>query len=315
MKLLRRNTYRPGFTLIELLVVIAIIAVLIGLLLPAVQKVREAANRMACSNNLKQIGLAMHNYHTTLNTFPPARNPFPLVHSAQARLLPYMEQDNLSRLVNYSVGPSDPLNQTASETLLKLYLCPSDRTQGRVPGSTHGGINYVANVGSGTINHGTIADGDGVFTQVPLSIKDLLDGTSNTAAFSESILGNGVTSTGTAPSDPLREILRIPSPGLPTPEACASGTNGVWGGNRGAKWIDGHYGNALYNHYYQPNSPTWDCGVSGNQRGLWSARSGHPGGVQLLLCDGSVRFVRQDLQLPVWRALSTRGGGEVGSEF
>jgi prepilin-type N-terminal cleavage/methylation domain-containing protein/prepilin-type processing-associated H-X9-DG protein len=307
---------RHAFTLIELLVVIAIIAVLVGLLVPAVQKVRESANRLSCTNNLKQIGLALHNYHDPNRSYPQARNPFPLVHSPQARLLPYVEHDNLQRLVDFAQPPTSPANLAASQTAVKLFVCPSDPAGGRVAGSAHAGTNYVANVGSGAVGFGLIASGDGVFTQTPLAIRDITDGTSNTAAFSESILGNGVTSTGPIPSDPRREVLEVPGGNDPTPAECAAGGAGkVWSGQRGSRWIDGHYGNALYNHFYAPNPSTWDCGNGNHNKGLSTARSWHPGGVNLLLCDGSVRFLSNGVPLVIWRALSTRAGGEVVSDF
>jgi prepilin-type N-terminal cleavage/methylation domain-containing protein/prepilin-type processing-associated H-X9-DG protein len=306
---------RSAFTLIELLVVIAIIAVLLALLVPAVQKVRESAARAECLNNLKQLGLALHNYHDHYKEFPPARNPFPLVHSPQARLLPFVEQENLQKLVDFTKGPSAPENLNASQRIVTLLVCPSDPAGGRVPGSSHAGTNYAANVGSGTAAFGLIASGDGVFTQTPLGIRYLTDGTSNTAAFSESLLGNGQTSSGTTPQDPRREVFRVPGGGDPTPAACAAAASGSWSGQRGSKWIDGHYGNALYNHYYTPNPPEYDCGNGSGNKGLSTARSAHAGGVNMLLCDGSVRFVVDRIALGVWRALSTRAGSENVGDY
>ncbi len=314
---------RKAFTLIELLVVIAIIAALIGLLLPAVQKVRESAARAKCQNNLKQLGIALNNHHSALNAFPQGRDKFPYVFSPQARLLPYVEQDNLNRLLDYSCPPLDFSNSGTNpndntnpncpaKMTIKMFLCPSDSALGKVPGSDYGATNYVANVGTGLIDGGVIAFGDGVFTQTPLSFSDIADGFSNTAAFSESLLGNGVKSSGAKPADPRRERYMVAGGNVPTAAVCDSASGGAWdGGIRNAKWINGHYGDALFNHYYAPNASTWDCGNGSNNRALSSARSNHSGGVNVLFLDGSVRFISNSINLGNWRALSTRAGGEV----
>ena len=307
---------KKGFTLIELLVVIAIIAVLIGLLLPAVQKVREAASRIKCSNNLKQLGLALHNYEGANKTFPQARNPYPLVHSGLSRLLPFVEQENLQRLCDYTTPPTSPTNVTASQTKVPMFLCPSDSISGQVPGYPDFGTNYVANNGSGTVGYGLIASGDGIFTQSPIKVADVADGLSNTVAMSESVMGTGTVPIG-IPTDRrtiATSVLEVPGGTDPTPATCGSAA-GAWSAKRGAKWIDGHYGNSLYNHYYTPNPNTWDCGNGSHNKGLSTARSWHAGGVNVLLLDGSVRFVRDSIDLATWRGLSTRAGDEVIGDY
>lgn len=311
-----------AFTLIELLVVIAIIAILIGLLLPAVQKVREAAARLSCSNNLKQLGLAMHNYEGAYGAFPQGRNQWPKVVSAPARLLAFVEQDNLQKLVSYDGTLTDPQNVTASKTRVGLFVCPSDPRGGQVPGLTDFGTNYVACNGmgvtfdsSGAITiYTTIPNGNGIFAQVPVHVGDIADGTSNTAAFSETTLGTGGALTG-PPTDSRFVILEVAGGNDPTPSDCSSG-NGTWVSTRGGQWINGHFGNTLYNHYYPPNPiAKWDCGNSSHNKALSTARSFHPGGVNLLLADGSVRFIRDSIDLSSWRGLSTRAGGEILGDF
>jgi prepilin-type processing-associated H-X9-DG protein len=299
--------------LIELLVVIAVIGVIVALLLPAVQAAREAARRMTCTNHLKQIGIALHTYHDSNKAFPVARNAYPLVHSSLSRLLPYFEQADLQNLIDYSQPLSHPKNVVAAQYPIPVLTCPSDGV-GRVPGMPEAGSNYVANNGSGTIGFGLIASGDGLFTQSYMGFKDVVDGTSSTAAFSESLLGRGLTSMGATPADPKREVLEVPGGNDPTPADCAAGA-GVWSGKRGGKWIDGHYGNTLYNHYYTPNPREWDCGNGSHNKGLSTARSVHPGGINLLLCDGSIKQIDSTVSLSVWRSLGTRAGQEVIPSF
>jgi len=340
---------RSAFTLIELLVVIAIIAVLLGLLLPAVQKVREAAARAKCQNNLKQLGLALHNYHGAYEAFPAARLPFspppPLVHSALARLLPFVEQESVGRLIDFTspplyfagtVPPSSG-NYTASITIVSLWLCPSDSVFGVVPGDGslavkpdgsisatdhYAGTNYVTCVGSGSaaVAWGRYANSDGMFGQSPFKIMDVTDGLSNTVAFSESLLGlgGGAEPNGAQLFDRTRQVLTLPGSTNTDDAACANGlANGgaFWSNLRGMRWINGHYADANYNHHLLPNDPRWDCSNASHNPGQAAARSAHTGGVNILLGDGSVRFVTNGVNPNVWQALATRSGGEVVADY
>ena len=194
---------KPGFTLIELLVVIAIIAILIGLLLPAVQKVREAAARMKCSNNLKQLGLALHNHHDTKGGLPPGKdkNGF----SGVAYILPYMEQQNVYNLINFGVKESNAANDAARAANIGTLLCPSDPVS-TVPAGppVTAGTNYRLNQGynllysgipSGSAN-ANMPPADGPFwDNSAVRFTDITDGTSNTAAMSEKLKGDWSTAS------------------------------------------------------------------------------------------------------------------------
>ena len=307
-----------GFTLIELLVVIAIIAVLIGLLLPAVQQAREAARRAQCRNNLKQIGLALHNYESSHSVFPPGRVGYPKVFSVQCHILPYIDGGSLYNLVDFNTAPtfgspSSPMtrNDIAVRTVIPNYLCPSDF--GRVNGSDFGPTNYAATTGSGIGPASSIKTGDGVmYNASSVRFRDVLDGLSNTACFSESTLGAGgnPSSPSGSATKPDLEVLELTGATVTTDAVCVAG-GGTWSGLRGAKWMNGHYGDTLYNHYYSPNSAQSDCGNASHNYGLTAARSRHVGGVHVLLADGSCRFISENLNLDIWRGLSTRAGSEI----
>jgi prepilin-type N-terminal cleavage/methylation domain-containing protein/prepilin-type processing-associated H-X9-DG protein len=343
---LRSTPGRRGFTLIELLVVIAIIAVLIGLLLPAVQKVRAAAARVSCQNNLKQLGLAMHNYEGAVGHLPPAfRNNVPpawtglpgyfFSWSALAELSPYLEQTNVYNRMDLTqpiyVPPNfniSPANQFAVQQVIKLFLCPADKGQ---PVSVAygepviGPTNYAVCVGSGTTNggppFGSPLGSDGMFTAgTTFRITDVSDGSSNTAMMSESLLGDGPeNASGAIPGDP-QLVYAYTGFGVPLSDgACAGAAQWNVSNRRGFTWASGEMRCGSYNHYYAPNPPLYDCvtndATTFTSMAFRAARSRHTGGVNVLFGDGSVHFVANGIDLGVWRGLATRSGGEVPGNF
>ncbi|MFV0446627.1 MAG: DUF1559 domain-containing protein [Planctomycetaceae bacterium] len=305
-----------GFTLIELLVVIAIIAILVALLLPAVQQVREAARKTQCNDHMHNLVIAVHTYESTHKVFPPGAMGYPLVWGPHAHLLPFIEQKNLKDLIDPNKSPTDPVNDDKTKTTIDVYLCPSD--QDAIPGSPYGPTSYGFNSGSGTINWGnTRTGGDGLFYVYSRHrFRDMTDGTSNTAGLGEILLGSGSTTPGPTPQSHVRQQFKLTaSSAHPDDAACDSGSGGNFDGFRANKWAIGHAGDTLYNHSLTPNSKKWDCTNTYYSEARMASRSMHPGGVNLGLMDGKIRFVSENVDLGLWRALSTRDKGEVVGRY
>jgi prepilin-type N-terminal cleavage/methylation domain-containing protein/prepilin-type processing-associated H-X9-DG protein len=329
---------RPGFTLIELLVVMIIIGVLIGLLLPAVQKAREAARRTACSNNLKQIGLALANFEAATRHYPASwRATVPDTDgnvsgwSAQAQLLPYLEQVSLHKKINFNLSYDQAADiETADGTVSKLsamrvstYLCPSEtRDEVRISDGepAHYPLNYAVNLGVWFVyDPATGASGKGVFSPSSRAkASDVTDGMSYTICAAEVKGWQPYFRNAALPDDP----------GMPLSVDVAA-LGGDFKKNSGhTEWVDGRAHQTGFTTTFLPNTEvsyqqdgvTYDVDWTNQQEGksvtaptfaAVTARSYHGGGVNTVMMDGSVRWFGDDSNLGVWRAYSTKGSGEV----
>ena len=334
---------RSGFTLIELLVVIAIIAVLIGLLLPAVQKVREAANRMKCSNHLKQMVLAAHNYESTNSAFPPGAGVLPTLPSGipssgtnrpsvQALILPYLEQANKYNQFDFqydvngaSSPPAPASHPLARRQDVPLFLCPSDPSTGVLFGN-YGRASYFGNMGKHANPANRDASTGGVFmidfwnrqrdngNRPPAHrIADIADGTSNTAMFAEIRRGKGTDSSRVDRVDPqdLAYSVTFPDPTGPPPPECNRSTDTIR--YAGLQYYRAFAPTSLYNHLTPPNYQGGDCLGADIASVYLSARSYHAGGVNVGFCDGSIRFITNNIDPVTWGNLGSRGDGRVVS--
>lgn len=315
-----QSTSRPsrsGFTLVELLVVIAIIGVLMGLLLPAVQMAREAARRSQCSNNIRQLSLALLNYESGRGRLPFGRDN--LNFSTHSKLLPFLEQGNIADRIDFTVAFNHANNQFAMGSQIGMLNCPSD-PQTILPVG-FAGTSYRANQGSGILwgrattnpsdpNFGQ-PDPNGVFfLNSNLRLAEITDGASNTAAFSEH--GKGDFSNAiVSPTDTF-----WPQTNPANPDAAVADCRGIDINNLtfqrvsdvGAPWLRGYHSTSIYFHVDVPNSRS--C-MFPPGRITTVAQSSHPGGVNVGRCDGSVGYVADDISREVWRALGTRNGDEV----
>jgi prepilin-type N-terminal cleavage/methylation domain-containing protein/prepilin-type processing-associated H-X9-DG protein len=360
---------RRGFTLIELLVVIAIIAVLIALLLPAVQAARAAARRMQCVNNLKQIGLANHNYHQVHDSFPMgvSLNMYSLPPFWRAKnswghfglLLPFLEQQSVYNAANFNWGVEEgapgssapiDINVTAADSQISQFICPSDPLGGNggsisfLNNNDKDTSNYYGCVGATTslsvpngVDTGTIqfiptgnfpsTESTGMFSfQKVYGLRDCTDGSANTIFYSEGLVNPvntgprikniGVNNVGMAASARILNVFADPVSIQTAIGLCNTAwqTGGSFDNQKGRDWAHGCMTQTLFNTVVTPNATPWThCSNTGSttMAPFSNAASYHPGGVNTLFTDGSVKFIKDSTAKNVWWGLGTRAGGEV----
>jgi prepilin-type N-terminal cleavage/methylation domain-containing protein len=317
-----------AFTLVELLVVITIIGILIALLLPAVQAAREAARRMQCSNNVKQITLAMHNYESQHGMYPPGhletgtdgasyRHQF----SFAAFLLPHIEQQGVYDQINWSDSSTGTVtsstggysNQTVGATWISAFICISDPIVKGNTSESYAPTNYLGNQGITCTcrNHcvgssGTASTCTGVFGHNTFAtVAEITDGLSNTLCVSETLKGDGDTST----KDD--NFVYATSGGFTADDIDTCNKQNPNYSIRACRWIDGKTYYNMFNSSRAPNDPRLDCLASSNGCSNFAARSAHVGGVNASMMDGSVRFLPDTIAVTVMKALGTKAGGET----
>jgi prepilin-type N-terminal cleavage/methylation domain-containing protein len=323
---------RPAFSLVELLVVVAIIGVLVGLLLPAVQAAREAARRMSCGNNLRQIGLALQNFESAHKVFPSSLRPTPpdpagLFNgwSVHAQLLAYLEQGNVYQNINFDLPYSS--QSSISSVRVKSFICPAEiRSTPRfntVGDVVHIPPNYAANQGPWFVFNPITREGSrGAFRHYqPLRASEFTDGLSQTLGFAECKAHTSYFRNSSI-ANPLQ-----PMPGSAL-DLCNLGGDFKTDGAHG-EWVDGKVHETGFTTAFSPNAQIscqgtpsaivdWISQSEGRSASqptfaAMTARSYHPGGVQALIMDGSAHFISNSIDLALWQALSTRDGGETGT--